>query len=73
MTRHDCKAVHPDEFLLDIAVGAPEQMIQAVRAILERLRNPPVSFHMYVDMLRRMRLPKIADALASMKQDVTQQ
>jgi len=25
---HDCKAVHSDEFLLDIGVGAPEQMIK---------------------------------------------
>jgi hypothetical protein len=69
---HDCKAVHPDEFLLDIAVGAPGQMIQAVRAILERLRDPPVSFDKYVDVLRRVRLPQIAEALTALKQDVTQ-
>jgi len=67
---YDCKAVHPDEFLLDIAVGAPEQMIQAVRAILERLRDPPMSLDQYVDVLSRVGLPRIADALAVIKWDV---
>jgi hypothetical protein len=70
-TPHDCKAMHPEEFLLNIDIGAPEQMIRAVRAILERLRNPPVTFDHYVDLLRRVRLPRIADVLASRKQDVT--
>lgn len=46
---HDCKAVHPDEFLLDVALSAPEQASQAVRAILDRLRNPPVSFEQYIE------------------------
>lgn len=67
---HDCKAAHPDDFLHDIAVGARGQMIQAVRAILARLRNPPVSFDMYVDVLRRVQLPRFAEILAAMKQDV---
>ena len=70
---HDCKAVHPDEFLLDIGVGAPEQMIQAVRAILQRLRNPRVDFDGYVKVLRRVGLPRIADAMAAIREDVTQQ
>jgi hypothetical protein len=69
MALHDCKAVHPDEFLFDVAVGAPEQMIQAVRAILERLRDPPVSFDKYVDVLRRVGLPQTADALTATAQD----
>ena len=66
-TPHDCKAVHPDDFLLDIALSAPDQILQAVRAILDRLRNPPVAFDEYVETLRRNRLPQTADAVAGMK------
>ena len=54
---YDCRAVHPDDFLLDLAVHTPDQMILATHAILRRLRNPPVSLDDYFDMLRKIGLP----------------
>ena len=68
---HDCRAVHPDQFLLEFAVGAPERLMAAVRAILARLLNPPLSFDDYINVLHRVRLPRTAGALAAMTDDIS--
>jgi predicted nucleic acid-binding protein len=68
---YDCRAVHPDDFLLDLAGHTPDQMIQATHAILRRLRNPPVTLNDYFDMLRKIGLPATAHALTTMKSAMT--
>ena len=66
---HDCRAVHPDAFLHDLAVDTSDQVIKAARTIQDRLRNPHVSFDDYLGVLSRVGLPKTARALANLKSE----
>ena len=63
LSPHEIRAVHPDDFLLGLMVQFPGSMKEAVRAILDRLRSPPVTAADYPDILRRVNLPQTASAL----------
>ena len=56
-------AVHPDEFLLALLEQDVDAFLDAVRAILARLRNPPYSFNEYLALREQDGLVKTVAAL----------
>lgn len=60
---HGILARHPDEFVLDLLSRDPDTVYAATRAQRTTLRNPPLSVGQYLDNLRRVGLPRTADAL----------
>ena len=66
---YEIRALHPDDFLLGLMVRFPGLVKEAVRAILDRLRKPPVTAAHYPDILRRVNLPQTALALEQLGLD----
>ena len=56
-------AVHPDDFARKLLETAPAAFVAAVRAQLAGLVNPPRTWPEHQETLRRVGLPRIADAL----------
>lgn len=55
------EAIHPDDFILDVANLSPESVLAAARACWQRRERPPVTWDEYLSSLARARLPKSAD------------
>jgi predicted nucleic acid-binding protein len=53
---HGVTAVHPDQFLVELAEATPESFLQAVRGHRAALRNPPKSPEQYVATLVKLGL-----------------
>jgi hypothetical protein len=53
---HGIEARHPDDFVADLFDIDPAAVCTVVKTIIERLRNPQVSFDEYLATLERQRL-----------------
>jgi predicted nucleic acid-binding protein len=60
---HGIAAVDPDDFALSLLQSAPAAFVAAVRAQLAALVNPPRTWTEHQETLRRVGLPRTADAL----------
>lgn len=63
LSRHHLKALHPDDFvvdLIDLDIGA---VLQAARRHRASLKNPPFSVDDYLDCLLRQQLPETVSRL----------
>lgn len=63
LASYGVKAVHPDEFLLDMLELNPGEFIHAVSRHRRSLKNPPHSQDQYLDALLKHRLPETVSAL----------
>lgn len=55
------EAVHPDNFILDVANLSPASALAAARACWQRRGRPPITWDEYLSSLGRAKLPKSAD------------
>jgi len=60
---HGVEAVHPDAFLCSLFDPRPDAFREAVRQILDRLRNPPRTWAEHVAVLRDSGLRRLAERL----------
>ena len=58
LSQYDITAIHPDEFISDLADINMGAVIEAARNNRAGLRNPPMTASNYLEMLQRQRLPK---------------
>ncbi len=56
-------AIHPDNFILDLADLEPQLLELAVKDQREALQKPKVSAEQFVANMRRQQLPGVADFL----------
>ena len=56
-------AIHPDDFILDLADLEPPILERAAREQRANLRNPPMSAEKFIDTIRQQGLPGVADFL----------
>lgn len=54
------QAIHPDDFLMVLAETNAEAMWLAARRTLAALKNPPLNFGQYAEVLQKCALPKTA-------------
>ncbi len=59
-------AVHPDDFLLDVASIDPPGFADAVREDLDHYRAPPLDLPEYVVALRKAGVPRIAEQIGKL-------
>lgn len=57
------EAQHPDTFIADLMDADQDRVLQSVRRVRSRLRNPPLSVDEYLDVLSRQALPATVAAL----------
>ena len=58
------QALHPDIFLCRLFDQKPERFVNAIKEILERLKDPPRSWNEHMDILRNGGLPQLAARLS---------
>lgn len=58
------EAVHPDDFILDVAHLSPAAALMAARVCWQRRERPPITWDEYLSSLERSRLPKTASHLS---------
>ena len=56
-------AIHPDDFILDLADLEPPILEHAAREQRANLRNPPMSAEKFIGTIRQQGLPGVADFL----------
>ena len=56
-------AVHPDDFFVDLLTRDVDLFVTCIATARKRLKNPPVTVNQYIDQLRKLRLPRFAEAL----------
>lgn len=61
---HDIEAQHPDTFLIHQMGLDAGRFLAAVKAVRQRMQNPPFTPDEYLDKLRNANLPLLADELA---------
>lgn len=54
------EARHPDDFFVELTSSNPQSMVHAVNRTVMALKNPPISFSEYADVLERCSLPQTA-------------
>lgn len=67
LAKHDLDAQHPDTFFMHQYNLAPTVFLGAVKAVLANLTNPPMGIDEYLERLRNVGLPLLADELAKSK------
>lgn len=72
LAQYDIEAQHPDDFIADLLDLKPLQIIQAIQTIQARLKNPPVSFDEYLEILLRQGLPITASMLRQLRSNTAQ-
>ena len=63
LAKHHIEALHPDEFLMGLVDLDTKSVLSAVRAILGRLKNPPMEVDRYIGVMRKNHLTQFADFL----------
>lgn len=56
LSNYGMKAQHPDNFIADLLNLEPRRMIAAIQTIQSRLKNPPVGFDDYMEVLMQQGL-----------------
>lgn len=69
LAQHGIEVQHPDDFIADLLDLKPLQVIQAIQTIQSRLKNPPVSFDEYLEILLRQGLPITVSMLRQVRGD----
>ncbi len=59
------RAVHPDDFIMQLHDLDAEAVVHAARSVRSRLRSPPFSSASFLDLLERQGLARTAAALGS--------
>lgn len=67
LNSYDIRAIHPDEFLVDMLALNPGSVIQALQQHRKSLNNPAFTADEYLDVLLNQRLPNLAGSLRPMK------
>lgn len=57
LAQYDIEVQHPDDFIADLLDLKPLRIIQAIQTVQTRLKNPPVSFDEYLEILLKQGLP----------------
>jgi len=60
---YEILAIHPDDFILDLADLEPQVLERVAKAQRQALRRPPLDPEGFVSVLRRQELPGVADFL----------
>lgn len=60
------RAVHPDEFVQDLLLSHPGQVIEALRRGRHRYRSPPITAQEMLASLARQGLPETVQVLAAL-------
>lgn len=63
LDRYGIRAVHPDDFLLDMLDLNASKVIEAARNHRASLKNPPFTQDEYFDCLQKQRLPQMVSQL----------
>lgn len=61
MSQHGLEALHPDEFLVRLFDDDPDRYMEAVRALLAGLKNPPRTLDDELLILQAQSLPQAAE------------
>lgn len=62
---HGVVAMHPDRFLTELLMQKPESFLDAMRALLASLRNPPRTREQQLEIMRAQGLRETARQLAA--------
>lgn len=65
LAAHGIRAQHPDTFLSDLLQQEPDAFSEAIRALLEALKNPPKTFEQLLYLMRAQGLHETARRLAA--------
>jgi predicted nucleic acid-binding protein len=65
LRKFDVEALHPDEFIADLIDLSQTTVIEAVRIIRARLKNPPYSTRQYIETLEGLELAETAAFLTT--------
>jgi len=63
LAKHGIKAIHPDDFLVQLIEKDPDNVLDAFEQQLARLRNPPLTREYVLDKLTGCGLPQTAASL----------
>ncbi|MBK1633524.1 PIN domain-containing protein [Thiohalocapsa halophila] len=63
LDEYEIFAIHPDDFILDLADLEPQVLARVAKAQRQALQRPPLDPEAFVDVLRRQELPGVADFL----------
>jgi hypothetical protein len=69
LSRYGIEALHPDDFVADLSDLQPLRVFGAIRAIQSRLKNPPVNFDQYMEILLRQGLMASVSALRQLEME----
>ncbi|MGP9633060.1 PIN domain-containing protein [Halomonas sp. AOP43-A1-21] len=67
LAQYDIRAIHPDEFLIDMLALSPGSVVQAVQQHRRSLKKPPFTADEYLDLLLNQRLPETVSELRSFR------
>ncbi len=67
LSRYNLRAIHPDEFIDDLAELNIGAVIQAARNHRSDLKSPPFTAGEYLDLLLRQQLPQTVSRLRSLE------
>ncbi len=67
---HSIEAQHPDDFIADLIDLKPLRVIGAIQTIQNRLKNPPVNFDEYMEILLKQGLPTSVSILRQLQNEV---
>lgn len=63
LDEYEILAIHPDDFILDLADLEPQVLERVAKAQRQALQRPPIDPEAFVAVLRRQELPGVADFL----------
>lgn len=66
------EAHYPDDFLADLIDLKPLLVLEAIQAIRTRLKNPPLNFDEYMEILLKQKLPITVSMLRQTRRELAQ-
>ena len=69
LSSYGIEAQHPDEFIADLIDLRPLQVTEAIKTIQGRLKNPPINFDDYMQILRKLGLSTSVSMLCQLQDE----
>lgn len=68
LDKFNIKAIHPDDFIYGLIVNFPNEFLQSIQIILNRLKNPPLTLKEYANSLSAHSLIKVSKYLKDLSE-----